>query len=423
MGGGQLGQPGAERRVERVGPLDQAIAVDTAHGSADRRHRERVAAERAVRLPALVAQQFGDRLRHDHGGGGRDAPGQALAQGDDVRSGLAPLHRQPPALAAQAGHRLVGDPQGACRPGRAGQLVLVGGRRIDAALAVVDDHGRRVGQRVGQVGWQATAAATGRARGVHRAAGRRQTAHVREARDRAPAIVSRREAAVPLRLHGHLTGQAHRAEVGTLPGYQPGPPGEHLGQAEGQIVGLAAAGAEAHRAGPALLAAEGVLEQVVGGPLATRPEPSLVECRAARRATDHGHQIGMAVPEGRRGVARVDHAPAIGQPEPDAGRSGDLDPAQPEASRQHREVHIHLLPVEMDPLERRATDALRVPAHPRRARRGSRSGPSQRAMRGSRARQALQGSYNDISAAMAGRQPSRPNRVRGERPMSGPRRQ
>jgi len=270
MGGSDLGQPGAERRVERVGPLDQAISIDTAHGRADRRDRQRVAAERAERLPALIAQQFGDRLGDNHGGGGRDPAGQALAEGDDVRAGLAPLHRQPPALTAQAGHRFIGDPQGTCGAGRAGQLVLVAGRRIDAALAVVDDHGRRLGQRVRQVGRQAAAATVGRARGVHPAAGRRQPAHVRQARNRAPALASRREAAVPLRLHGHLTGQAHRAEVGTLPGYQRGPPGERLGQAEGQIVGLAGAGAEAHRAGPAFLPAEGVLEQVVGGPLTTR---------------------------------------------------------------------------------------------------------------------------------------------------------
>jgi hypothetical protein len=83
---------------------------------------------------------------------------------------------------------------------------------------------------------------------------------------------------VPLRLHGHVAGQADEAVVGPFAGGQRLPAGDRLGEREREVVRLAAAQAEADAAHP-VLTREGDVEQVAGRGLALLPVPALVDDR------------------------------------------------------------------------------------------------------------------------------------------------
>jgi len=127
---------------------------------------------------------------------------------------------------------------------------------------------------------------------------------------------------VPLGLGGHLARQAEATVVRPLTGGQLAAAGKGLRECESDVVRLTGADEESHGTNPI-----GVLErdadQVVSGVVAICPGPSLVERDPGAGSSDGLDDLGVAVTERSRSVARIDHPPSVGQFEPRAVATND----------------------------------------------------------------------------------------------------
>ena len=281
-----------------------------------------MAAQRAEILPAPAGQLGRHVLGEDDGRDRHHAAAKALAQGHDVGPALATLEGEGPAGATEPGDHLVGDPQRTGLAGEAGDGVLIGAVVIEAALGIVDDDRCGIGELglgAGEALVERRRARRGGAAGdIERALGSRQHMDERARRRNLGAAVRRGDAAVPVRLHGDVAAQADQAVIGPLARCDRLAAGEGLRQRQREIVGLAAAQAEAHRARPVLLARKTDLEQAFRRLVASLPVPAFVDHGQARGLAQGFGEARMAMAERPAGIAAVEHFAAVAEMKIDA---------------------------------------------------------------------------------------------------------
>ena len=316
-------QAAGEQLFQALHVLQNFLFADDLQVGADGGHADRMAAQRAVILPARALEPLDDVLRHHDRSDCRRPAAERFSERHDIGAALRALEREPAACAARAGDDLVRDPVRTRLPRAARHLVLIGAVVIDAALGVVDDRRRRVREQARGIRQIFAGRRIVGRRAIDRAIGRRKNPHRCHRRRQLRAARVHREAAVPLRLHRHAARQAGDAVIGALARRQCRALRQRLAERQRHVVGLAAADAEAHRADPVLFAFERGGHQIVGGLLAADPGPAFVHDRRIGRAADRLHHRRMAMAEAAAGVAAVDQLAAIRQMKVDALAADD----------------------------------------------------------------------------------------------------
>src|SRR5258708_14127528 len=267
--------------------------------------------QRSVVLPPLAFELLDNGLRPPARCDRRSAAPQRLTERHDIRAALAALKREPSPRPPRAGYHFVGDPDRTSLAGAQRWRGVIFGVVVDAALRIVDGGCRSVRQGACGLGEILVRRRIVRRRAIDRAIGRGQNADRCHRGRQLRATGMYREAAMPLRLHGHAAGQADKAVIGTFAGGERRALRQCLAKRECHIIRLASADAKADGTDPVLFALEGDPDQIVGGLLAPDPGPALVHDGRIRGATDRFHPPRMTMAKPAPRITSVYQSSAI----------------------------------------------------------------------------------------------------------------